>query len=147
MAGKNINNILIPNVTQLPGQKKVDLSNKINHGNQESVAKANEFKSVLSNELNTEALTRQGQEHGINLSVHAARRLQERDLAMNTEEFFKIKDAMAKLKEKGSKDSLVVTKNAAYIVDVQHNKVVTAIDKAKMAENVFTKIDSTVFMD
>jgi flagellar operon protein len=59
----------------------------------------------------------------------------------------KVKDAMSKLKDKGAKQSLVVTDKAAYIVDVKNNKLVTAVDKASMNENVFTKIDSTLFVN
>ena len=42
--------------------------------------------------------------------------------------------------------SLVITNKAAYVVDVDKNTVVTAVDKNNMNENVFTKIDSTLFM-
>ena len=56
------------------------------------------------------------------------------------------RDGIDKLKEKGGKDSLIVTTQAAYIVDVDNQTVVTAMDKDDMAENVFTKIDSTLFM-
>jgi flagellar operon protein len=66
---------------------------------------------------------------------------------MDSDEFLKIKDAISKLKSKGGKDSLVITNSAAYIVDVNNNKIVTAIDKNKMSENVFTKIDSTLFVN
>lgn len=138
---REINNLLIPNVSKIPSHKEVDLSNRLD-GNKETSKKAEEFKGLLDSQLK-----QAGEQHGINLSVHAARRMKERDLSMNSDEFFKIKDAMAKLKEKGGKDSLVITRNAAYIVDVDNNRIVTAIDKDKMAENVFTKIDSTVFVD
>jgi flagellar operon protein len=66
---------------------------------------------------------------------------------MDGEEYFKLKGAIEKLKNKGGRDSLVITSKAAYIVDVDNNKIVTAIDKNNMAENVFTKIDSTLFVD
>ncbi|MCK5882786.1 MAG: hypothetical protein KAG61_03790 [Bacteriovoracaceae bacterium] len=138
---KQINNLLIPNVSKVPGQKEVDLTNRLN-GSKESKKKAIEFKGLLEKEVKSV-----GEKHGINLSIHAARRMKERNLSVNGDEFFKIKDAIQKLKEKGGKDSLVITKNAAYIVDVANNKVVTAIDKENMGSNVFTKIDSTVFVD
>ena len=66
---------------------------------------------------------------------------------MDSSEFFKLKDAMEKLREKGGQDSLVITPQGAYIVDVNNNKVVTAIDRDNMNENVFTKIDSTVILN
>ena len=59
----------------------------------------------------------------------------------------KIREGVDKLREKGGKESLIVTNQAAYIVDVDKSTVVTAIDKDAMADNVFTKIDSTVFMN
>lgn len=135
---KNINNILIPNVTKTPGHKKVDVSNRLPKDGQ----KANEFKDLLDSQIGGQ----QPLHGGINLSTHAAKRLQERQIDFTGDEYTKVKEAMMKLSEKGGKNSLVVTDNAAYIVDVAKNKVVTAVDKGSMNENVFTKIDSTVFV-
>ena len=134
MNGK-INNILIPNVSKLPKHQSVDLRDKLNE-------KPDEFKNLLRDKI--------GQvknEHGIQLSLHAAKRLKERDISMDGDEFFKLKNAMMKLKEKGGKDSLVITGNNAYIVDVDKNIIVTAMDKNNMSENVFTKIDSTLVIN
>ena len=86
-------------------------------------------------------------EQGVRLSGHAKKRLEERNLTMDGNEFLKIRDGIDKLKEKGGKDSLIVTNQAAYIVDVDNQTVVTAMDKDDMAENVFTKIDSTLFIN
>lgn len=134
---KNINNILIPNVTKTSTQKKVDLSNRLPKGE----------KSEFSNLLNNELEAKKPLHSGINLSSHAVKRLEERKIDFNNEEYMKVKDAMSKLKEKGGQNSLVVSDKAAYIVDVKNNKIVTAVDKGSMAENVFTKIDSTVFIN
>ena len=138
MTGKgNINNMLIPNVSKLPKHKKVDLSNKLDQSQN-----PDEFKNLLQDQIGEVK-----REHGLKLSVHAAKRLQERNLEMDSDEFFKLRDAMDKLKTKGGKDSLVITPNAAYILDVENNTIVTAIDKDNMAENVFTKIDSTLMIN
>lgn len=83
----------------------------------------------------------------IKFSQHAAKRLNERKIDMDSNEFIKIREGFDKLKSKGGKDSLVVTDHGAYILDVDNRTVVTAIDKKDMAENVFTKIDSTVFIN
>lgn len=132
---KNINNVLIPNVTKSPQDKKVDISNRLPKGG------ASEFGKLL-NDIDQKPL-----HGGINLSSHAAKRIDERSIDFNGEEYLKVKNAIEKLKLKGSKDSLVITDKAAYIVDVNKNKVVTAVDKGSMTENVFTKIDSTVFIN
>lgn len=131
---KNVN-MLIPNVTKLPSQKQVDVSNKLPKN-----GKPSEFGQILENE-NQKPL-----HGGIDISAHAAKRLQERQINFDGNEYLKVKEAMTKLAAKGGKDSLVITDKAAYIVDVKNNKVVTAVDKGSMNENVFTKIDSTVFV-
>ena len=66
--------------------------------------------------------------------VTQKKRLEERNLTMDGNEFLKIKDGIDKLKEKGGKDSLIVTNQAAYIVDVDNQTVVTAMDKDDMAK-------------
>ena len=140
MGNGKINQHLIPNVSKLPNHSKVDVSNKLKSSNPNE---AHEFK----NQLNEQLLQKENNDHGVKLSAHAAKRLHDRDLNMDSDEFLKIKDAISKLKSKGGKDSLVITNSAAYIVDVNNNKIVTAIDKNKMSENVFTKIDSTLFVN
>ncbi len=82
----------------------------------------------------------------VNVSTHAVKRLQERNIELDGNEYMKLKEAMGKLRAKGGHDSLVITNKAAYVVDVDKNTVVTAVDKNNMNENVFTKIDSTIFM-
>lgn len=133
-----LNNILIPNVTRTPQQKQVDKSNLLPKEGQIS-----EFKDLLNSKIEQEKPLH----GGINLSSHAAQRLQERKIDFNGEEYSKVKEAMAKLKEKGGQNSLIISDKAAYIVDVKNNKVVTAVDKENMMSNVFTKIDSTVFVN
>ena len=141
MAEGKVNNYLVPNVSKLKGHKNVDLRNRldknVSHG---------EFNDLLKKQLGEDIGVHQKQE-GISLSTHAAKRMRERNLEMDASEYNKLKDAIGKLKSKGGRDSLVVTDKAAYIVDVGSNKIVTAIERGKMAENVFTKIDSTLFVD
>ncbi len=134
---KDINNILIPNVTKTSTQKKVDLSNRLPKAGEKS-----EFKNILDAKVEGKPL-----HGGINLSSHAAKRLEERKIDFNGDEYTKVKDAMAKLKAKGGQNSLIVSDKAAYIVDVKNNKLVTAVDKGSMSDNIFTKIDSTMFIN
>jgi len=139
LANKNIN-MLIPNVTKLPSQKRVDQSNRLPKNGKGN----NEFSELLKQQ---DVGTQKPLHGGLDVSTHAAKRLQERSIDFNGDEFMKVKDAMAKLKAKGGKQSLVVTDKAAYIVDIKNNKLVTAVDKGSMNENVFTKIDSTMFVN
>lgn len=146
-----INNMLIPNVSKLPGQKKVDVSNKIGGS-----ANPGEFQDLLNEKLQSEksapaALSEfqnsQVSNENIQLSTHAAKRLKERNIEIDSAEFFKLKGAIETLKTKGGRDSLVITPKAAYIIDVNKNTIVTAVDKENMSENVFTKIDSTMILN
>lgn len=141
MTNQKINNMLIPNVTKINGQKNVDVENKLRPGEQ------SEFKNLLEQNLEKSGQVSAHKENGIQFSTHALRRLQERNLGFDKEEYNKLQSALDKLKTKGGQDSLVITGKAAYIVDVPKNTVVTAIDKESMSENVFTKIDSTILMN
>ncbi len=142
MANSKINNILIPNITTIPSKtskSNVDNSNKINPG------ETSEFKSLFNSTL--EGAIGEQHSRGIHLSTHAIKRLQERNLTIDKEEYAKLQTAMDRLRLKGGQDSLVITSKAAYIVDVPKNTIVTAIDKDSIGENVFTKIDSTILMN
>ena len=115
---------------------------KSNDFNNHKSQNVEDFKNLLKKRVDQEA-----SRTDIKLSGHAKKRLEERNLNFDGQEFLKIKEAIGKLKEKGGHDSLVVTGKAAYIVDVDKQTVVTAIDKNEMSENVFTKIDSTYFIN
>jgi len=133
MTNDKIKNILIPQINKVSNKKLENLKSKKSNN-------PNEFEKLLNKTLGSKT------EKPLEISKHAAQRLEERNLHMDTNEFFKLQNAVKKLKQKGGRDSLVITDKAAYIVDVSNNKVVTAIDKSEMAENVFTKIDSTLII-
>jgi flagellar operon protein len=131
MTNDKINNILIPQVNKISNKKSENLKSK-------NPTVKDDFQKLLDKTIGPQ------KEQVLEISKHAAKRLEERDLKMDTNEFVKLQNAVAKLRQKGGRDSLVITDKAAYIVDVNNNRVVTAIDKSEMAENVFTKIDSTL---
>lgn len=140
-----INNFLIPNVNTLSNDKKsVEQSNALKQGEK------SEFKGLVDkfsqNDLRQPQVQNLDVGPQINVSTHAAKRLQERNIELDGNEYMKLKEAISKLRTKGGHDSLVITQKAAYVVDVDRNTVVTAVDKNNMNENVFTKIDSTIFM-
>lgn len=137
MANPKVNNMLIPNVSRIGGNREAELNRKVDTN------APSEFDGLLREQL--EGLKPQSE--GLSLSTHAARRLKERNLEMDASEYTKLKGAIDKLKTKGGQDSLVITGKAAYIVDVPNNRIVTAIDRDNMAENVFTKIDSTLIVN
>ncbi|RME15753.1 MAG: hypothetical protein D6797_05990 [Bdellovibrio sp.] len=87
-----------------------------------------------------------GVSKNLKFSRHAIDRMFQRGLSFSSEMLSRISDAVSKAKSKGSKETLVLTDQAALVVSVKDNTVVTVMDKAMLKENVFTNIDSTVIL-
>ncbi len=135
MTKNNINPYLIPQINSTAVNKSAPANKEIEN--------AKEFQELLDQNISEKSSVKENLE----FSGHALRRMKQRNLTMDNDEYLKLKDGIEKLKNKGGQDSLIVTNKAAYIVDVANNKVVTAMDKEDMSENVFTKIDSTLFIN
>ncbi|WP_213166814.1 TIGR02530 family flagellar biosynthesis protein [Alkalicella caledoniensis] len=95
----------------------------------------NNFSKVFSHELN----------HLV-FSKHAINRIEHRGIELSEETLCKINTAMDKLVSKGSRDSLVFIDDVAYVVNPKNKVIITAVDKENLKENVFTGIDSAIFM-
>lgn len=83
----------------------------------------------------------------IKFSHHAETRLAQRGIKMNSEQLIKLEDAVKRAEAKGAKESLILTSDAAFIVNVKNRTVVTAIDHASLQQHVFTQIDSAIIVD
>ena len=84
---------------------------------------------------------------GVRFSNHALKRLQTRDINLNSENVNRLSDAIDKAEKRGGKSSLVMVDDLAFIVNVNNRTVVTALDTNQRGEGVFTQIDSVVFAD
>lgn len=140
-----VNSLLIPNVSSIPSDaQKASNANLLKQGEK------SEFKGLVVQltqaDLRQPQITEKHIGQEVNVSTHAMKRLQERNIELDGNEYMKLKEAIGKLRNKGGHDSLVITQKAAYVVDVDKSTVVTAVDRNSMNENVFTKIDSTIFM-
>lgn len=82
----------------------------------------------------------------LKLSNHAAKRLEQRGIELMTEQMQQIGTALDKAAAKGAKESLILMKDMAFIVNVKNRTVVTAMDSESMKDNVFTQIDSAVII-
>ncbi len=137
-----VNSFLIPNVSSLPSNvQKAEKVNALKSGEK------SEFKGLIDKELLQPQVSPKDVGQEVKVSSHAVKRLQERNISIDKDEYAKLQTAMDRLKLKGGQDSLIITSKAAYIVDVPKNTIVTAIDKDSIGENVFTKIDSTILMN
>jgi flagellar operon protein len=84
---------------------------------------------------------------GLKFSAHAAARMSSRGINLTPELMGKLEHAVSNAAVKGARDSLVLMKNCAFIVNVPNRTVVTAMDGESLKENIFTNIDSAVIAD
>ena len=108
------------------------------------------FKGLLDKEVSKnlnagQAKPQLSQTEGLKFSSHAIERMQSRGIKFGPEDMKKLNDAVDKALQKGSKDTLVIMGENAFVVSAKNKTVITAMDKNQMKENVFTNIDSTVF--
>ncbi|GJM83470.1 hypothetical protein HMSSN139_59660 [Paenibacillus sp. HMSSN-139] len=72
--------------------------------------------------------------------------MEQRGIELKPEQLNKIESAIDSAAAKGAKDSLILLKDMALIVNVNNRTVVTAMDGSSMKDNVFTQIDSAVII-
>ncbi|MFZ1080613.1 MAG: TIGR02530 family flagellar biosynthesis protein [Candidatus Kryptoniota bacterium] len=82
----------------------------------------------------------------LKFSNHAQSRLESRNIQLSGDDIKQLADAVDRASQKGSQDSLVIMKNVAYVVNIKNRTVVTAVDGDNLNENVFTNIDSAVYL-
>ena len=80
----------------------------------------------------------------LKFSHHAEVRMQQRGIRLKPEQLSEIVTAIEQAAGKGAKDSLVLYRDIAMIVNVPTKTVVTAMDGNTANGNVFTQIDSAV---
>jgi flagellar operon protein len=80
----------------------------------------------------------------LKFSAHALNRIKDRSISMSDELKGKLEKAVDTAAQKGSKESLILSNDAAFIVSVKNKTVITVLDRNQMSGNVFTNIDSTV---
>jgi len=96
------------------------------------------FDKILDNKINCNA--------DFTISSHAVKRLEDRNIKLDKTDMDNINRGLNLAKEKGSKDSLILYKDLALIASVKNRTIITAMDKNKDSENVFTNIDSVVLL-
>ncbi len=84
------------------------------------------------------------EQQGLNFSAHASQRVNQRGIALDGQGQARLAGAIDQAASKGSKTSLVLVDNNAFIVNVPNKTIVTAVDASAVRGNVFTNIDSTV---
>ena len=85
-------------------------------------------------------------DRGISFSKHASERLFSRGIELDNTTLSRIADAVDKAEVKGSKETLVLTDEAALVISVKNRTVITAFDREHLREGVVTSIDSAVIL-
>lgn len=106
--------------------------------------KAKPFAELLEERIQQKPATTESQ--SLKFSAHAQTRLESRGIDLSAEDLVKLQGAVNKARDKGSKESLILTDKAAFIVSVKNQTVITAVDRESLKENVFTNIDSTIMI-
>lgn len=86
------------------------------------------------------------QKEQLQFSKHAKERIDQRGIEMTSTLMNDLNNAVAKAKQKGAKDVVVIGPKEVFIVNVPNNIVVTTLSGAEMKNNIFTKIDSAVIL-
>jgi flagellar operon protein len=154
--------ILYPNVTSLPGQGGIKSGDQIEK--KKPGSGPSDFDKVFDRTINPGTSSEQSKETSdapsnlkatsdlsqtrspLKFSAHATQRLKERKIELDPATMAKVNDAIDKADSKGVQDTLILTKDAALIVNVKNRTVVTAMDRGSLTGNVFTNIDGAVLV-
>lgn len=80
----------------------------------------------------------------VTFSGHALQRLERRGISVDDQTLARLGGAVDRAAAKGSRSSVVLVDDNAFVVSVPNRTVITAVDREHMKEQVFTNIDSAV---
>lgn len=145
------NPILYPNVTRVPGQGGIGESQR--PASEGPAIQKGEFDASLNQAMERASASPlqanvglEQASQGLKFSAHAMQRLRDRQIKFDPDTMARMNDAVNKADAKGLQDTLVLTNQAALIVNVPNRTVVTAMDREKLLGNVFTNIDGAVII-
>ncbi len=98
------------------------------------------FGAVLQQELER-TQTRQ-----VAFSKHALSRVEERGIEVTPTLLERLGDSVERAEAKGATNILALDQSLAFIVNVPHNRVITALSEEEMKDSIFTNIDGAVFL-
>ena len=112
------------------------ISNNQNNLNVKSTKEDKSFRDVLKDVKN--------QKEGFTVSKHAAQRLNE--INFTEDDMNKIEKGFQIAKEKNSKNTVMIYKDIALIASVENKTLITAVEKERAKDNIFTNVDSVVIL-
>ena len=100
-----------------------------------------DFGGLLRQELRKTAPAQE-----VAFSKHAMTRAEERGIEITPSLMDQIRGSMVRAQAKGATNILAMDTEKAFIINVPHGKVITAITQDEMKDSVFTNIDGAVFL-
>lgn len=82
----------------------------------------------------------------VTFSKHALQRMDSRNIEVSPQLVSQMSDAVAKARDKGVKDALILDGSTAFIVNVPSGTVITTMNGGEMKDNIFTNIDGAVIL-
>lgn len=86
------------------------------------------------------------EKNSLQFSKHSKERIAQRGIEMTHELMAQLNSAAETARTKGAKDVVMIGSQAAFIVNIPNNIVVTAMNGNEMKNNIFTNIDSAVML-
>jgi flagellar operon protein len=111
-------------------------STQSNISNKASNKDKTSFQNVLDSVKN--------KDEGFTVSKHAALRLNE--INFTEEDMKQIEKGFKIAKDKNSKNTVMLYKDVAIIASVENKTLITAVDKERAKDNIFTNVDSVVIL-
>lgn len=81
---------------------------------------------------------------GFTVSKHAAERL--KDINFTEDDIKEIEKGFQIAKDKNSKNTVMIYKDVAFIASVENKTLITAVEKERSKDNIFTNVDSVVIL-
>ena len=82
----------------------------------------------------------------LQFSKHSKERIEQRGISLTEQLMSDMNAAAGKARLKGARDVVMISQDAAFIVNVPNNMVVTAMSGEEMKDNIFTNIDGAVLL-
>jgi flagellar operon protein len=97
------------------------------------------FKNLLENNIE--------KQRELKISKHAEKRLIDRDIKLSRDTWVEIGQKIKEAKQKGIKDSLVLTNEACFVISAENGTVITAMHREEAASQVFTNINGAIIVN
>ncbi len=82
----------------------------------------------------------------LHFSIHALERMTQRGIELSPGELERMQDAVETAASKGSRSSLVLLDERAFVVSVPNRTVITALEGDALRDQIVTQIDSAVIL-